>query len=141
MCVVQVVGRADRDVIHPLPVAAELLQVAIEPLELREEVGVREVRIDDAHAVVGIQGGNEPVAGLPDGLHVTRGDESGSAAEGEAAHGALRLERHERRDNRTGRLTLATTPSAPDTGLHILTQGVTHGLIFNKRVLVQNAGF
>ena len=50
--VVQIVGRADRDIVDLLAAAAQLVDVAVEPLELDEEVGVREIAVDDADRIL-----------------------------------------------------------------------------------------
>ena len=84
--VVEVVGGAHAEVVHGGPLAAQLVEVAVEALELDEEVGLGEVAVDDAHGVVGVVGGQELVAGIFDGFHVARGYEAGGADEGEVFH-------------------------------------------------------
>ena len=70
--VVQVVGRADADVVDAavLGAAAQLVDVAIEALELGEEGGVGPESIEDADRVVRIDGGDEAAADVLDGLEV-----------------------------------------------------------------------
>lgn len=88
MRIVQVVGRTNRHVIDVLRLVgpAHLIDVAIEPLEFSEELRIREVAVDDADGIIGIQGGHQPVAGVLDGFHVTRGDIAGGADQGEVLH-------------------------------------------------------
>ena len=81
--VVQVVGRADADVVDGRAFAAELVDVAVEALGLGEEIRGREVAVDDADAVVGVERGDQLVAGVFDGAHVARRDKAGGADEGE----------------------------------------------------------
>ena len=50
--VVQVVGGADAHVVNLLSLAAQFLHMAVEALELGEEVRLREVTINDPNAVV-----------------------------------------------------------------------------------------
>jgi len=81
--VVQVVGRADAQVVDALAAALDLLEVAVEALELHEEVGLGKVAVQYAHRIVGVQGGQQQVAGVPDGLQVARGYVATGAGEGE----------------------------------------------------------
>ncbi len=63
MRVVQVVGRADADVVDAVVdvAAAAFLEETIEPLDLGEERGLGEILVDDADAVVRIAGRDQPV--------------------------------------------------------------------------------
>jgi hypothetical protein len=81
--IVQVVRRADADIVDGRTFAAQFVDVAVEALELGEEIGCGKVAVDDADAVVGVERGDQPVAGVLDGAHVARGDEAGGADEGE----------------------------------------------------------
>jgi hypothetical protein len=83
--VVQVVRRADADVLDPLALGAatQLLEVAVEALDLGEEARLEEVLVEHAHRVVRVGGGHQAVAGVADGLEVTRRHEAGGANEGE----------------------------------------------------------
>ena len=66
MGVVQIIGRADRDIVDRsrLP-PAQLVDMAVEALELGEEGAVGEIAVDDADGVAGIERGDQPVAGSP----------------------------------------------------------------------------
>ena len=88
MGVVQIVGRADADVVDAFVAAPQLVDVPIEPLELREEMRLRKMAVDDADGIIGIEGNPEIAPQGLDGLHVTRGDVAGGADQGEACHGA-----------------------------------------------------
>ena len=72
--VVQVVGRADGDVVDRLAAAAQLVDVAVEALELDEEADVGKVAVQDADRVGGVERGNQVAAGLLDGAQVARRD-------------------------------------------------------------------
>ncbi len=82
----QVVGRADGDVVDLRSVtgAPQLVDVPVEALELREEVRVGEVAVEDADRVARVEGDDEAVAGVPDRLHVPRRDVTGSTDQREA---------------------------------------------------------
>jgi hypothetical protein len=60
-----------------------LVDVAVEALGLGEEIRGGKVAVDNADAVVGVERGDQLVAGIFDGAPVARGDEAGSADEGE----------------------------------------------------------
>ena len=89
--VVQVVGRADADVIQRgSRIALEAMGVVVEALEIGKERALRRDAVDDADRVVGVVGHGQVVAQVPDGVHVARGDVAGGADEGEVlaiAHG------------------------------------------------------
>jgi hypothetical protein len=50
--------------------AMEFREVPIEALEIGKESNVHRMPIEDAHGIVGIEGGDELVAGIVDGLEV-----------------------------------------------------------------------
>ena len=74
--VVEVVGRADADPVDALGLgtAAQLVEVAVETLDLLEEAHVEAVRVEDADRVMGIGRRDKAVAGVADRLKVARGD-------------------------------------------------------------------
>jgi phosphotransferase system HPr-like phosphotransfer protein len=74
VCVMQVVGRTDRHVIQLGSLATELVDMAVEPLELGKEIGVRKKAVDDSHAVARIECRHQLMAGFPDGFHMARGN-------------------------------------------------------------------
>ena len=87
---VEVVGAAYGDVVQrSVGIAAQVVGVLVEALELDEEVAVRADRVDDAHGVVRVVRRHERVPGLLDGAHVARRDVAGGADEGEALHGRI----------------------------------------------------
>jgi len=81
--VVQVVGRADADVVDGRAFAAEFVDVAVEALGFGEEIRGWEIAVDHADAVVGVERGDQLVAGVFDGAHVARCNKAGGADEGE----------------------------------------------------------
>src|SRR5687767_12081004 len=83
MCVVQVVGRADTDVVNLPPLAPKLVHMTVESLELGEEIRFREVPVDDADAVIRVERRDQLIVGVADGLHVPRRDVAGGADQGE----------------------------------------------------------
>ena len=87
--VVQVVRRADGDVVHAAGVgaAAQLFEVTVEPLELGEEPHVEGVAIEHADRVVRIHRGDETIAGVLDRLQVAGRHEPGDAGQGEVHRG------------------------------------------------------
>ena len=85
--VVQVVGRADRDVVDLLAAPAQLVDVTVEALELDEEVGIREIAVDDADRVLRVEGDLEIAVDRLDGAHVPRRDVAGGADQGESLPG------------------------------------------------------
>jgi len=80
---VQVVRRADRHVVDRLvgALAAELRDVAIESLDLGEEGGLGEVRVNDADRVVRVDRRHQLVARVLDGAQVARRDIAGESCE------------------------------------------------------------
>ena len=80
--VVEVVGRADDEVVDAAPVAPEFVEVPVEALDLGEEGRVREVGIKDADGIVGVVRGDERPADVADGGEVSGGDVAGGAEEG-----------------------------------------------------------
>ena len=86
--VVQVVGTADAHVVDlMLAPPAQLIEVAVEALGLGKEVGLREIAVDDADAIVRIERTHQVIAGFLNGFHVTWGNVTGGADEGEVFHG------------------------------------------------------
>ena len=81
--VVQIVGGTNTNVIDLVATASTLFDMAIKALELSEEVGVGEVTIDHPNAVIRVEGGDEVVACVFDGLHVARRDVASGADESE----------------------------------------------------------
>src|SRR5215470_8918393 len=71
MGVVQIVGRAYRDVVDLLAAPAQQVDVAIEALELDEEVGIGEVVVDDADGVFWIECDFQLAADGTNSPHVT----------------------------------------------------------------------
>ena len=86
MRVVQIVGRANRNVIDLLAAPAQLVDMAIEPFELDEETRVRKIAVDNADGIVRIEGDLQIAADRLDGLHVPRRDVSGRANESKRCH-------------------------------------------------------
>jgi len=88
MDVVQIIGRADGDVIDApgLAAAAQLFGVAVKALELGERVDVGEPAVEDPDRVTAVAGSDEGVAGVADGLQMARGDIAGGADEGKVFH-------------------------------------------------------
>ena len=86
--VVQVVGRADRDVVHALflAAAAQLLDVAVEALELAEVAGLEEVAVQHAHRIVGVAGADQVAAHVLDGGEMSGGDVASHSQQGEIHH-------------------------------------------------------
>src|SRR5690554_84197 len=80
VAVVQVVGRANRNVIHSVTVigAAQLIDMPVEALKFREKVRFREMAVDNAHGIVFVHGGNQVVTSVFDRFHVARCDVTGS---------------------------------------------------------------
>src|SRR5574341_225116 len=66
VCVVEKIGRADREVMHARVGVrpSELLEVAIESLKLLEKARVGEKAVENADRVAGINCGDEPVPGV-----------------------------------------------------------------------------
>jgi len=83
MRVVQVIGRANADVIHTALVRspAQFLEMAVEALELAEIAHIGEVAIEYPHGVVRIGHGHERIAGVLDGLEVAGCDVAGYAGQ------------------------------------------------------------
>lgn len=88
MRVVQVIGRANADVIHAELVRspAQFLEMAVEALELAEIAHIGEVAVEYPHGIVWIGHGHERIAGVLDGLEVAGCDVSGYAGEGKVLH-------------------------------------------------------
>ena len=75
--IVQVVGRADADVVERPALPAQQVQVPVEALELGEEGGVGKIGIDDPHRIAGVERGPQRSAGVADRLHVPPRDIAG----------------------------------------------------------------
>ena len=88
MGIVQVVGRADGDIVNLSAIVSTAAHVnmTVEALKLRKKVCIRKVAVDDANRVVGVKRCNQIVAGGFDGLHVARGYVTGGADECEIFH-------------------------------------------------------
>src|ERR1043165_3860433 len=70
--VVQIVGRADAQVVDALffGAAAQLLEMPVESLDLREKARVESEAIEDADGIVWIGGRDEPVPGRANGFEM-----------------------------------------------------------------------
>jgi len=79
MRVMQVIRRADRDLIELFTLAPELVDMAVEALELGEEMRVRKMAVEDADRIIRIEGNDKIASGLLDGLHVTGSDVAGGS--------------------------------------------------------------
>ena len=68
----KIIGRTNRDIVNALVVslAAQLLNVAVESLELGEEFGFIKERVEYADGIVGIDSGNKNVSGFLNGFQV-----------------------------------------------------------------------
>ncbi|MOA12516.1 hypothetical protein D3C78_1325190 [compost metagenome] len=88
MRVMQIVGGADGNVVQCSGrIALDAVGMFQETLELGEELALRRDAVDDADRVVDVVGRDQYVAGFLDGAHVTGGDVTGSADQGEVFHG------------------------------------------------------
>jgi len=81
MRVVKIIGGADADEVYAriLALSPQLFRVPVEPLEFGEESHIEEIAVHDSDGIGFVQGGDEPVPGIPDGPHVARGDVAGRA--------------------------------------------------------------
>lgn len=80
MGVMEVVGRADGEIVYSFALSTEKLEVAIEALDVREECCVVwGVSIEHADRVVWITGGDELIAGFLNGSHMSWRDVSGGS--------------------------------------------------------------
>jgi hypothetical protein len=86
--VVEIVGRADADPVELLflALAAQLLGEAIEAFKFGEKAYIEGILIQDAYGVIGIQGGNEPIACVSDGFHVSGGNVASGTNKGKVSH-------------------------------------------------------
>ena len=89
VCVVQIVRGTDREIMHPVFLAAlpKFFDVAIEPLEFPEVADILEVAVEDSHRVVGVGSDDEAVARVPDRPKVAGRDVPGHAGDREIFHG------------------------------------------------------
>jgi hypothetical protein len=85
MRIVQIVRRADADVIHALPprAAPQLLEMPVEALDFSEETGVEAEAVEDPDSVVRIGRGHQLVAGVADGFHVAGRNKARRSGHGE----------------------------------------------------------
>src|SRR6476661_6753364 len=90
MSIVKVVRRAHGEEVDPsfLGPTAELLEVAIEALDLGEEPYVKAVLVEHTDGVVRVDRGHEPAPRISDRLQMPRRNEASRAGEGEILHGA-----------------------------------------------------
>ena len=87
MGVMQIVGRADADIVDALAEAAQLVDIAVETLELGEEMSVGKVAVHHPDRVVGVQRRLQRAADRQDRLHMARRDIAGRADQCKLAHG------------------------------------------------------
>jgi len=88
--VVKVVWCADGDIVERAGGATpELVGVLKEALKLSKKSAFRRDTVDDADGVVDVIAHDQAVAGVFDGVHVTRGDIAGSADQGKVFHGQI----------------------------------------------------
>ncbi len=88
MGVVQIVGRADRDVINALSfaLAPQFFNVPVESLEFRKEVGIGKIAIQDTYGIRAIQCSDQDIAGIVDRLEMAGGDVTGYSRQGKSFH-------------------------------------------------------
>jgi len=84
MRVVKIIGGADADEVYAriLALSPQLFRVPVKPLEFGEEGHIEEIAVHDADRIGFVQRGDEPVPGIPDGLHVARRDVAGGTDQG-----------------------------------------------------------
>ena len=89
--VMEIIRRADADVVHAIGVgaAAQLLEMPIEALDLGEKPDVEGVGVENADGVVRIDRGHQAMTGVLDGLQVARRDVAGGAGQREVARRLL----------------------------------------------------
>ncbi len=85
--VVEVVRRADADVVDGFALAFQLFEVAVEALEFDKEVGVGEMAVDDPDGIKFIHGGYQHVSRVLDRPHVARRYKPGGANQRKIFHG------------------------------------------------------
>jgi len=83
--IVQIVGGADAHVVHALlgRSPAQLLQLPVEPLDLREVLHVQRVLVEDADRIVRVRRRHQPAPHRADGLQVPGCDVAGHSDDGE----------------------------------------------------------
>ena len=86
MRVVQIVRRADRNIVDLFAAATHLVDVPVEPLEFGKEMRIRKIAVDDADGIVRIEGDLQIAANGLDRLHVARRDVAGGADQRKARH-------------------------------------------------------
>ncbi|SRR5581483_2696280 len=81
MRIVEVVRRTDRHVVDAarLRPAAQLFQVAVEPLDLAKESDVERVAVENADGIIRIGGRNDHVLRVADRYQMPRSNESAGA--------------------------------------------------------------
>jgi hypothetical protein len=84
--VVQVIGRADGDIIDPTTPPGQFVHMTVEAFKFRKEIRVWKVTVDNSHAVVGIERRHEIIVRGLDGFHVSRRNITRGANEGEFLH-------------------------------------------------------
>jgi hypothetical protein len=67
MRIVQVVRRADADIVNLLAAPPNKVDIAIEALEFREKARFREIAIDHSDRIGGVERGPQPASRLLDG--------------------------------------------------------------------------
>jgi len=73
--------------------APKFLQVPIEALDLLKIGGIGKKAVQDSYGIVGIGGGHQAVARVPDGLEMPWGDTTGSAGQGKIFHWIISLDK------------------------------------------------
>ena len=88
MCVVEIIRRADADVVHAVCVGtpAQLFEMPIESLDLGEEPDIERALVQNTDGVVRIRRRHQAVPGVLDGFEMPRGDEPANAGHCEIFH-------------------------------------------------------
>jgi hypothetical protein len=60
--------------------------MAVEALVLGEKVRIRKMTVNNTYGIIGVVGGNEPIARALDGFHVARRDVTGGTDQGKILH-------------------------------------------------------
>jgi hypothetical protein len=84
MCIVQIVRRADTQIVNTLLLgaSAQLLKMAVESLDFCEKPDIKRISIQDTHRVMRIGRGNQPIPCGADRLEVSRRHEARDARDG-----------------------------------------------------------
>ncbi len=64
--VVQLIGRADGDVIHLVPLAAQLVNVPVKAFKLHKEVSSGKIAVNNPNRIVGVKGRHQAITSFPD---------------------------------------------------------------------------